>query len=315
MKPWIDGLRDRPFSRAEAEALGLTRRMLQGKRFTRIHPNVYRLTSTEPTTELLARAAILALPAGFAISNVTNLQLRGLDIGDRHPIHLSTTRRGEVDRDGIIVHRHLHPFGVELRAGLPFVTAARTFVDVATRFDDRTVMRIGDWLVANEDVSPEDLAHEAFTTHNNGVTRARRVSPMVRRGVESVMESEVRWLLVSSGLGDPETNVDVYTDDGVWLARGDMVYRAHQVLVEYDGWQHERDAVQRQRDHLRREALEAAGWTVVVITAEDLKTPGTIGLRVRQALRRRTLSSSRILRADAPSSDPQARHHPAKFGG
>jgi len=286
MQP-LEQLRGRPFTRHEAESLGITRRMLQGKRFVRIHPNIYRLAESEPTTELLARAALLALPPGFAISQVTNLQLRGFDIGPTSPIHLSTTRSGEIDRQGLVVHRHIHAFEVEVVRGMLLVNPARTFVDVATRLDDRRLLRVGDWLVAHAGVGPEDLAHEAFTTHNNGVLRARRVSPLVRAGVESPTESDVRWYLHRGGLPEPETNPDIYAEDGSWLARGDLVYRRRKVLVEYDGWHHERDAAQRQRDHLRREALDAAGWIVIVVTIEDLKRPHSIVLRVRQALRRR----------------------------
>ena len=67
-------------------------------------------------------------------------------------------------------------------------------------------------------------------------------------------------------------------------SRGDLVYRRFRVIVEYDGWHHERDARQRQKDHLRRERLEAAGWTVIVITAADMKDPLGIVRRVHNAL-------------------------------
>jgi very-short-patch-repair endonuclease len=56
------------------------------------------------------------------------------------------------------------------------------------------------------------------------------------------------------------------------------------VLVEYDGWQHERDAWQRQKDHLRREALEAAGWLVIVVTTADMRAPKSVAARVARAL-------------------------------
>lgn len=80
-------------------------------------------------------------------------------------------------------------------------------------------------------------------------------------------------------------NVDVHDEHGGWIARGDLVYRRWKVLVEYDGWQHERDAAQRQWDHLRREQLDAAGWRVIVVTIEDMKRPWMVVARVRQALR------------------------------
>lgn len=110
---------------------------------------------------------------------------------------------------------------------------------------------------------------------------------MVRRGVASPRESDVRWTLLRSGLPEPELNVDLLDEHGAWLARGDLVYRRWKVLVEYDGFQHERDARQRQWDLHRREKLEAAGWRVIVVTAKDMAAPSTVAIRVRQALRQR----------------------------
>ncbi len=71
------------------------------------------------------------------------------------------------------------------------------------------------------------------------------------------------------------------------LARGDQVYRSHRILVEYDGWQHERDAAQRVKDLGRRERLEAEGWRVIVVTVGDLSNPRTIVRRVHEALKSR----------------------------
>jgi very-short-patch-repair endonuclease len=124
-------------------------------------------------------------------------------------------------------------------------------------------------------------------SHLDGVQRARRVAPLLRGGSASPQESELRWRLVRAGLPEPELNVDITDEHGRWLARGDLVYRRWKVLVEYDGWQHERSARQRQWDHLRREQLEGAGWRVIVVTAADMASPDTIVIRVRQALRQR----------------------------
>jgi very-short-patch-repair endonuclease len=69
--------------------------------------------------------------------------------------------------------------------------------------------------------------------------------------------------------------------------RATWQYPAYKVLVEHDGWHHERDAAQRQRDHLRRERLEAEGWLVIVITVEDFRNEKSIAWRVYNALKLR----------------------------
>jgi hypothetical protein len=149
---------------------------------------------------------------------------------------------------------------------------------------DRALLRVGDWMLAQGLLSVEVLRDYVWDSHLNGVQRARRVLPLLRSGVASPRESDVRWELRKAGLPEPELNIDVFDDNGGWLARGDLVFREWKLIVEYDGWQHERDARQRQWDIHRREALEAAGWRLIVITATDMERPSLVAVRVRQAL-------------------------------
>jgi len=116
------------------------------------------------------------------------------------------------------------------------------------------------------------------------VRKTRRALAYVRERVDSPKESDVRLMLQFARLPVPEVNVNIYGEDGRFVARGDLVYRRFKILVEYDGWQHERDARQRQRDRERREALEAEGWRVIVVTSEDFKRPQEIARRVHRAL-------------------------------
>ncbi len=285
MRPIPAQLSGRPFTLAEAEHLGLTRRMLTGDRFARVRRGVYRCRDTPQTLRLQVQAALLVLPPDTAASHTTSLALRGLDIGRHDTLHLSGHRRPEHDVAGVVLHRRSVRLNTVLVDGVPTLGPLRTFVDAATVLSMRDLLAVGDWLVFNEHVDLLDLRAYAIASHLDGVRKARRIAPLVRERVASVYESHVRWDLHAAGLPEPEVNVDILDDHGTWLARGDLVYRRWKILVEYDGWQHERDAEQRQRDHLRREALEAAGWRVIVITVEDMRRPGTVVSRVRQAIR------------------------------
>lgn len=278
------GLHGRPFTVDEAIGLGLTRRALQGSRFAMLRPGVYRTAATLPTPRLHVQAALLVLPPSVAVSHTTALRIRGLELGLLWPLHFSIHGGPEINCRGILVHRRQAPLNVTRRHRIPVLGPRRTFVDAATVLSLRDLLVAGDWLVASGEVDLLDLRAYVITSHLDGVRRARRIAPLVREGVASVMESRVRWDLHAAGLPEPEVNVDILDQKGRWLARGDLVYRRWKVLVEYDGWQHERDAAQRQWDHLRREQLEAAGWRLVVITIEDMKKPGTVVARVRQAL-------------------------------
>jgi hypothetical protein len=183
-----------------------------------------------------------------------------------------------------VVHRRQFRLRSSFVHGLPVLDPARTFVDVATDVDDRELLRIGDWLVRWGFVDLLELRAFAIAEHLDGVQRARRVAPLVREKVDSVRESDVRWIIWASGLPVPEPNAAILDDHGVQVANGDVVYVDRKIIVEHDGWHHERDAEQRQRDHLRRERLEALGWRVIVITAQDFENEHQIAWRVYNAL-------------------------------
>lgn len=285
MYPIPRELHGRPFTVAEALRHGLTRRSLQSRQFAMVRQGVYRTADTEPTFLLQVQAARLVLPNGAVASHTTALRLQDLDVAAPLPLHFSAVLHPEVDRDDIVFHRRqaeLNPIEVH---GVPTLGPRRTFVDVATMLSSRRLLAVGDWLVSTQRVRLLDLRTYVIESHLDGVRHARRIAPLVCEKVASVYESYVRWELHAAGLPEPEVNAEIYDDHGAWLARGDLVYRRWKVVVEYDGWQHERGAAQRQWDHLRREQLEAAGWRVIVIPVEDMKRPRTIVARVRQALR------------------------------
>lgn len=259
--------------------------MLQGSRFVEMIGGVYRTAQSEPTLDLYLRAGFMVLPPDAAVSHITNLRLRGYAVGALLPLHFSTRYRHQRRRRGLVVHRRLGPMNTVQIEDHVALGPRRTFVDVATELDDRRLLRVGDWMVEAGQVDVYELNSYVRESHLDGVRRARRVAPLISPRVASPRESDLRWALHRGGLPIPEVNVDIRDDHGQWLARGDLVYRWWRVLVEYDGWQHERDANQRQRDHLRREALEAAGWRVIVITSADMASQRSVVIRVRQALR------------------------------
>lgn len=287
MRPIPDELLTGAFTIADARRFGVTPRMLEGHRFTRIFSGVYRCTETKESLRLLLDAACLTLGPSAAASHITSLQLMGLRIGRPFPLHFSTNAQAHLEHPGIVLHRRQGELNTHERHGIPALGPMRTFVDTATQVNDRTLLRIGDWLARHGHVHQLRLLAYVEDSHLNGVVRARRVAPLITARAASPRESDVRWELHRAGLPTPEVNADIHDDHGMWLARGDLVFRAWKVLVEYDGWQHERDPEQRQWDHLRREALEAAGWRVIVITHADMASPATIAIRVRQALRAR----------------------------
>lgn len=273
------------FTSAQAAEQGVTASMLRGAHFVTVHRGVWRLRSTDLTPDLLVLAARLVLPSDTPVSHVTALQLHGSTVGRPVPVHLSTNSDRQLRHD-IVLHRRLgrlHPTVVD---GTPVLGVERSFVDAATVLPFRALVQAGDQLVRIGRTSQERLLAFAYDSHLDGVVRAREAALLVRDRVDSPRGTDLRLLLVAAGLPEPEVNAEI-VQDGRWLARGDLVFPDLRVLVEHDGWHHERDADQRQKDHLRRERLEAAGWTVVVVTSADFANPFTIVRRVHDAMKRR----------------------------
>jgi hypothetical protein len=57
-----------------------------------------------------------------------------------------------------------------------------------------------------------------------GARLARRVAGLVRKGVDSAMETRLRLLIVLAGLPEPEVNVIVRDENGDWELRFDLCY-------------------------------------------------------------------------------------------
>ena len=75
--------------------------------------------------------------------------------------------------------------------------------------------------------------------------------------------------------------------DGRFVARVDLAFPEQRVAIEYDGAWHGAPG-QLARDRRRLNALVAAGWTVLHVTAADLNEPEALLPRVRALLRAAT---------------------------
>ena len=260
--------------------------MLRGKHFRSLHRGVWCLQSTELTFDLQVRAAVLAVPVDAVLSHVSALRWHGVQVGRQTPVHFSTTSPSQVKHD-IVLHRRSHRLTAVALRGIDVLGPDRSFVDSATILGLRDLVRAGDALVRMGKTSVDTLLEFVISSHLDGVVRARQAASLIRERVDSFRETDLRLLLTTAGLSEPAVNLEVYSDNGTWIARGDLILEHLRIMVEHDGWLHERDAAQRQKDHLRRERIEAAGWTLVVITVEDFRHPTSIVARVHEAMVRR----------------------------
>ncbi|MBR2790668.1 MAG: DUF559 domain-containing protein [Eggerthellaceae bacterium] len=113
-----------------------------------------------------------------------------------------------------------------------------------------------------------------------GVKAARRAARYVHAGAESPMEIAVSMLLTlprmygGYGLPAAELNREIIVKSRIGgrqqTYRGDLVWPRQHVIVEYDSDLHHSRKAEISRDALRRNALQDAGWRVIVMTKDQV---------------------------------------------
>ncbi len=116
------------------------------------------------------------------------------------------------------------------------------------------------------------------------MVQLRELLPLVDGGAASPRESRIRLRLHDNGFPRPQTQVPVLEGSRP-VAFLDMGWPDYGVAVEYDGDHHRKDRRQYVKDIARLRMLEALGWDVVRVIAED--RPQDWLARVEQALRSR----------------------------
>lgn len=245
-----------------------------------------------------ASAALIVAPDDAVLCDVSaarNLDLPlppWIGLNDADPVGIAVPAgTGRPQRSGVRGRRLLLPQGhlVEHR-GMRMTSVARTWVDCAALMPTEHLVAMGDAAVHRDLVTvPQLQGMVAWARGRRGVTSARRALDLLDGRAESPGESLVRVVLMMCGIPRPICNLNVH-HLGSWLARVDMAWPHHRVIVEYDGAVHLPES-QRRKDALRRNLLQDAGWTVIVFTAADLRHPERMAALVRAAFSRRAQSA------------------------
>jgi very-short-patch-repair endonuclease len=277
-------LTQRPFSLAEARGAGLTREQLAGSMWRRVGHGVYAWSGI-PDTPMRAIAAVRArLPAGAAFAGRTAGWLHGLDLPPCDPIQVIVPAPSGMTARGLWISRaRLDAGEVVSRWGMPVTPIRRTLRDLSRRLPLVEAVVIADMALHLGLVELEQLDARA----------ARFAEP----AAESPMETRLRMLLVQAGLPRPEAQVSLYDDRGEFIARADLYYPSHRLVLEYDGSTHRERLV---ADNRRQNALLSAGFQLLRFTAPDvLDAPDSVAGQVRAALGYPALSGKRTPKARA----------------
>ncbi|YAL84278.1 hypothetical protein ACMYYO_05575 [Dermacoccaceae bacterium W4C1] len=280
----------RPFTFAQAQAAGITRRQLGSPRFTTLGRGLY----VEGVADLSLRAEALlqSIPGDAHLSHQSAAERWGLWVEPSAEVHVCRQAGKRVQRHGVRSHqcgRHgtsRTPADVWQRGRMAVSAPIVCFLELADVLDLVDLVILGDSLVARGYCSAEELVVAAHDFSGDGAVSARRASEWVRPGSESRQESRTRMLLIAGGLPEPVPNLEVSTLGGR-RRRIDLAFAEWKVGAEYEGRQHADSDQQWSSDIMRREELDALGWNLILIQPEGLFVdPMRTIERVTAALRR-----------------------------
>lgn len=277
---------NKPFTRASAIRAGMTDDQLGGDELRRLFQGVYISRAVGPTLKARAQAALLVSPRGSYVSHHTAALLWGGWSPPDQATHVSSSGESRSRRRGIASHRGLEGLKPTTHQGLLLTPPAQVFVELAAAGVGLVdLVAVGDSLIGAGVVSRGDLERAASLSSSHGCRLARRAVAYVRAGVDSVMETRLRMLMVLAGLPEPVVNKILRAEDGSWIYRIDLCYLALLLAIEYEGRQHAEDPAQWRSDIRRREQLESEGWRFILITAEDVYQQPLATLdRIRSAM-------------------------------
>ena len=287
-------LASRPFTVKEARALGVSPDVLRGGAVRTPFRGVRVPADLPDTLALRCLAASLLLPGDAAFDGATAAALRELPIPrglePAAPVVVRVppgTSRPQINGIRVAVGG-VRVSGRPRPGTLRVVSSAQIWAHLAgeatMQLDDLVVL--GDAVARRRNGLVRLREVTAASAGRRGVAAMRAALPLVRERVDSPQETRARLLLLRAGIPEPECGKDIFGDDGTaWLARPDLCWMDAKVALEYDGDTHRTDRRQWRDDIARREVLEDHGWTLVVVTADDLRhRPGTIVRRVERRL-------------------------------
>jgi Protein of unknown function (DUF559) len=254
----------------EAVAAGVVTRHELGRWYAPVFRGVYAPKDTDLSLRDRAIAAWLASKRNGVVAGVAASALHGAPWVDPDvPIELVGVKirpqAGLIPRTERVADDEITRVG-----GLPLTTRVRTAFDVGRHLDRPEALARLDALMWNQKFSTDAvLALAGRYPRARGLRQLRELLPLVDGGAESPRESRIRLSLHDAGFPRPETQIPVLAGSTQPMAFLDMGWSDFKVAVEYDGDHHRKDRRQYVKDIARLRMLEALGWTVIRVIAED----------------------------------------------
>src|SRR3954469_18230083 len=271
------------FNRVQARHQGMSREQLQRRvaqgRFEQVARDLFRMPGSPRTwRQELALATLATAPQG-AVSGRSAAALMNWPGFGAGPVDTLIPYGSSHRRPVGDVRRTRCPPSSQLVVvdGLVATNVARTVFDLAAVLHPKRTERLVDSLIGRNEAVLADL--QGMLTilgrrGRKGIGVMREILEARGPGYkapESVLEALALRLLEEHGLPAPVRQLDV-GDEIDWIARVDLAYPEHRVIIEIDGRPWHIAKLDADRDALRRARLAAAGWRGLPIREELLRT-------------------------------------------
>lgn len=280
MLPIPDELLHRPFTRSRAVELGLPPRVIEGRRFVRLHKGVYVHRDHGMTWADHVAAAQLALPVGARTTGVTRLRQLGLDVGAPYPLHFVVEGDLHLVLDGVFLHRTVKmpphdDAGVSTEAAYVAFCAGARLIEA---------IEVGCFLLQKRWLDGQ-LLDQLLTDEQwrRGRPETVAVLPYLDDRPRSMPEAALAAYVVFSGLPTPEVNETMTLADSTVLTP-DLWFVLFVLVVEYEGSQHQELRGQYTSDIDRYAAYRRNAVAYEQVTKELMRSPKATVRRIHSAL-------------------------------
>jgi hypothetical protein len=290
--------KDRAFTRHQAFDLGVSLRQLRALDkhglVRRLFKGVYLVHDVQLTVVRRAQAVALVMPKNAVATDETAAWIHGLDLYPRmSPNELPRLcffqpgaherLRNQAVSSG---SRQLAVTDVMLVDGVLVTTPLRTAIDLARlRRPDRALGAL-DGLLRLGVFTMEDMVRELDRYKGyRGIIQARTLVPLATPLSESPAESKLRYEWIqASDLPRPEPQLRVENPFSTYPWRLDLAVAELRYAAEYDGEAFHSSDEQRANDRRRRTFLiDGRGWTIDVLTKQELYAPGAYPAAILRA--------------------------------
>lgn len=254
---------------------GQIRHRIVAGRWEPVARGIYRLRSVRPSWEQTLMISLLAWGPGAVASHRSAAALWSLPGFRRRPIDLTVPRdcRRTNPPPGTVYRGALTRADVTTTGAIPVTTPGRTFVDLAAICPRDPVEEAFDDALRRRLVTPSRMQPLLERMRGRPGVAVMRELLDARTGmkpIESPLETRLLRALLKAGLPPPVPQYEIFDASARFIARVDFAYPRHKIAIQADGFAFHGGRIRFQKDREQDRILQAMGWRVIRVTAEDV---------------------------------------------